>query len=104
VDALGTLLIYAVLIGLALWALILRPMRRQKAQRVLVTERLQPGVRVMLTSGLLGTVVEVENGELVLDVGGGVHLRYVSRAVATIVDDPASGNSAPSPDVTDGET
>jgi preprotein translocase subunit YajC len=101
---LSTLLIYAVLIAFAAWLLILRPVRRQKAQRIQVTERLKPGARVMLTSGLLGTVVEVANDELVLDVGNGVHLRYVSRAVATILEEPAPGNSEPSPDVTDGET
>jgi preprotein translocase subunit YajC len=101
---LGSLLVYAALIGFALWLLILRPVRRQKAQRVQVTERLKPGVRVMLTSGLLGTLVEVTDDEIVLDVGGGVHLRYVSRAVATILDEPAAGNSEPPPDVTDGET
>ena len=98
---LGTLLVYAALIGFALWLLILRPVRRQKAQRIQVTERLKPGVRVMLTSGLLGTLVEVADDELVLDVGNGVHLRYVTRAVATVLDEPEPGNSAPTPDVTD---
>jgi len=97
-------LTYAVLIAFAAWLLILRPVRRQKAQRTQVTERLQPGVRVMLTSGLLGTVAEVDGDELVLDVGHGVQLRYVSRAVATVLEDPPTGNSEPSPDVTDGET
>jgi len=101
---LATVLIYAVLIAFAAYLLILRPVRRQKAQRIQVTERLKPGVRVMLTSGLLGTLVEVANDEIVLDVGNDVHLRYVSRAVATVLDDAAPGNSEPSPDVTDGET
>ena len=101
---LGTVLIYAALIAFAAYFLILRPVRRQKAQRIQVTERLKPGARVMLTSGLLGTLIEVTSDEILLDVGGGVHLRYVPRAVATVLEDVVPGNSEPSPDVTDEET
>ena len=100
---LGTLLIYAVLIAFAAWLLILRPVRRQKAQRIQVTERLKPGARVMLTSGLLGTVVEVANDEVELDVGNG---RAPAVRLTRRRDDPGGrphrGTPRPSPDVSDG--
>lgn len=84
----GTLLGYAGLIAIAAYVLVVRPVRRQRAQQAQVTRELASGARVMLTSGLLATVVEVADGEVVLDVGGGVHLRYVIGAVRTVLDEP----------------
>jgi preprotein translocase subunit YajC len=101
VKALDTLLLYVVLIGIAFWVLVLRPVRRQRAQRVQVASRLEPGARVLLSSGLLARVVAIEEGELVLDAGEGVLLRYVSGAVRTVL---SEGNSAAGPDVPDKET
>jgi preprotein translocase YajC subunit len=112
-SAFGAVLLYAVIIGLAVWALVLRPVRRQRARRDLIVSRLAVGVRVMLTSGLLARVVEIDGDEVVLDAGEGVRLRYVSRAVATVLDqaephepdEPGSeGNSEDGPDVSDRET
>jgi preprotein translocase subunit YajC len=119
VSALGSILVYAVLIGLALWLLVLRPSRRQKARRMAIVTRLAPGSRVMLTSGLLARVVEIDDNEVLLDAGDGVHLRYVVRAIGTVLEEPEPsddtaspdeedgsepGNSPPGPDVSDRET
>ena len=46
----------------------------------------------MPTSGLLGTVVEVDDDELVLDIGNGVHLRYVAAPSRPAVKEPDRAN------------
>jgi preprotein translocase subunit YajC len=118
VRAFDTVLLYAAILAVAFWLLVLRPVRRQRAQRLQVVSQLAPGSRVLLTSGLLARVVVIEDGELVLDAGNGVLLRYVSGAVRTVLDepdapseppdragsDPPQGNSVPEPDVSDNET
>jgi preprotein translocase subunit YajC len=98
------LLGYAGLIAIAAYVLVLRPVRRQRALRDQVAAELAPGARVMLTSGLLATVVEVADGEVVLDVGGGVHLRYVVGAVRSVLDEPAPRNPSLDPGVSETDT
>jgi len=88
-DDVATVLVYGLLIAAVVWLLAIRPVRRQRAQRAAVEARLAPGVRVMTTSGLLGRVVEVAGEEVVLDVGNGVQLRFVARAVATVLPEDA---------------
>lgn len=102
-EVVPVVIVYAVIIGVALWFLVLRPVRRQRAARAAVVSRLEPGVRVMLTSGLLATLVEIDGDEVLLDVGDGVRLRYVGRAIATVLSDAEQdqGNSEPEPNVTE---
>jgi preprotein translocase subunit YajC len=104
VSTIEGFLLYAPLVAVAAWVLVVRPSRRLRAQRVAVVDRLAPGSKVLLTSGLLARVVEIDDGEVVLDAGDGVLLRYVSGAVRAVLDEPPSGNSEPGPDVSDTET
>jgi preprotein translocase subunit YajC len=92
---------YALLIALAAYVLVVRPLRRVRAQRAEVVGHLAPGSRVLLTSGLLARVVAVEDDEIVLDAGEGVMLRYVAAAVRAVLPEPSDGNSRPDPDVSD---
>ena len=75
------------LIGIALlfWLLIIRPQsRRQKAVREMQSA-LEPGAEVMLSSGVFGTVVAVEDDHLLLQVADGVTLKVIKGAVANVV-------------------
>jgi preprotein translocase subunit YajC len=94
------LVVYVLFLAVAAWFLVLRPLRRQRAARAAVESQLEPGVRVMLTSGLLATLVEIDGDEVVLDVGDGVRLRYVSRAIGAVLTERA-GNSETQPNVTE---
>ena len=77
------------LIAVAFYFLILRPTRtRQAAQRATVA-RLAPGVRIMTTAGLYGTVVALEGDDIVLEIAPGVTVRYVAAAVAKVLDPEA---------------
>ena len=85
-DPNGLLLIILV-IG-AFYFLIVRPARnRQKEQQATVAQ-VAPGVRVMTTAGLFGTVTAVEDDQMDLEIAPGVTVRYVTAAVAKVLPEP----------------
>ena len=80
----GPLLIVAV-IALA-WVLFIRPSQaRQKAARE-KSDTLAPGDEVLTVGGLYGIVQEIEEeGDLIVEIAEGIHVRIARRAVATVV-------------------
>jgi preprotein translocase subunit YajC len=97
VDQLGALLPILLLIG-AFYLLLIRPARgRQAAQRATVA-RMAPGARIMTTAGMFGRVVAVEGDEIDLEIAPGVVVRYLSAAIAKVLEEP--GAEGPSPERT----
>src|SRR5919107_4123456 len=82
-SSLSTFMLIA-LMGLAFYFLIMRPQRKrqQAAQRTM--NELTPGARVMLGSGLFGTVVAVGEKQVVLEISPGNELTVLKQAVARI--------------------
>jgi len=81
----GGLLI--VVAGFALvWVLFLRPQQaRQKAARQ-KSDTIAPGDEVLTVGGLYGIVQELdEEGDLIVEIAEGIHVRIARRAVATVV-------------------
>lgn len=92
------------LILVAFYFLILRPQRTRARQAEQLQSRLAPGVEVMTTSGLLGTVTTIEDDTVHLEVAPGVTIRVVKAAVGRVVSedgDSALGNSRPRADDTE---
>ena len=80
----GLLIIIA---GFALvWVLFLRPQQaRQKAQRE-QGNAIAPGDEVLTVGGIYGIVQEIEEeGDLIVEIAEGIHVRVARRAVATVV-------------------
>jgi preprotein translocase subunit YajC len=57
--------------------------RRAHAQQL--TESLTPGVRVLMTSGIYGILVEVETDTVVVEISEGVDVRFKKAAVMSVV-------------------
>ena len=75
------------LMAAAFYFLIIRPQRkRQQAMQKTMSE-LEPGARVMLSSGLFGTVVSVGEKQIVLEISPGAQLTVLKQAVARVVTD-----------------
>jgi preprotein translocase subunit YajC len=75
------------LMAAAFYFLIIRPQRkRQQAMQKTMSE-LEPGTRVMLSSGLFGTVVSVGEKQIVLEISPGAELTVLKQAVARVVTD-----------------
>lgn len=86
-----------VLLAGAFWLLVVRPARsRQKAAQAVVA-RVAPGVRVMTTAGLFGTVTAVEGDQIDLEIAPGVTVRYMAAAVARIETEPQPGSGTQDP-------
>ena len=83
-SSLSTFMLIA-LMGLAFYFLIMRPQRKrqQAAQRTM--SELEPGARVMLGSGLFGTVVSVGEKQVVLEISPGAEVTVLKQAIARVV-------------------
>jgi preprotein translocase subunit YajC len=83
----GQLLILAIFAGFAVW--VLSRGRRQQRETQLTQSRVRVGTEVMMTSGLYGTVVEVEDdGTIRVETSPGTVSRWDRRAVARIISAP----------------
>ena len=78
-------LIFIVLIALAFYFLILRPQRKRQQAIQQTMNTLSPGDRVMLASGLFGTVISVGSKQVVLEISPGAELTVLKQAISRIV-------------------
>jgi preprotein translocase subunit YajC len=68
--------------------------RRQQRTLVVIQDSVQPGMRVMTTSGLHATVVSLEDPDIVvLEIAPGVHTRWAKPAIAQVFDDSVAADS-----------
>jgi preprotein translocase subunit YajC len=80
----GTLqlvLTLALMVGIFYFLLIRPQQRRARQQRDLV-QSLDVGDEVVTIGGIHGVIVDIDEDEVALDVGGGTRIRFVKQAVA----------------------
>lgn len=87
-DQLSSLLLPLLLV-VVFWLLVIRPARRRQRDLGRTQGSLQPGVRVMLSSGVYGDVASVDGENVGLTVAPGVTLTVHRQAVAKVVDEVA---------------
>jgi preprotein translocase subunit YajC len=77
-----------VLVGLfaVLWLVLIRPQKaRQRAQQQQL-QSVAPGDEVLTVGGLYGIVQSIdEEGDLIVEIAEGIHVRLARRSVATVV-------------------
>jgi preprotein translocase subunit YajC len=78
-------LIFIALLVLAFYFLILRPQRKRQQAAQQTMNALSAGDRVMLASGLFGTVVAVGSKQVVLEISPGAELTVLKQAISRIV-------------------
>jgi preprotein translocase subunit YajC len=64
------------------WVFMIFQSRRRKQQQVQQRASMDPGTRVMLTSGIIGTLVERTADHMIVEVADGVRLTVVPGAIA----------------------
>ncbi len=69
------------------WFLILRPESKQRKKRLEMLANIKKGDRVQTNSGLLGTVVQVQDNVVTLQVDEGVRLKYMQSAIGAVMDE-----------------
>ena len=85
-DQYSTLILIALMV-VAFYFLIMRPQRKRQQAIAKTLSELTPGTRVMLGSGLFGTVVDVGQKQVVLEISPGTELTVLKQAVARVVTD-----------------
>lgn len=71
--------------------------RKQQQSQAQMQTQLTPGVEIMTTAGMFGTVVAVDGDTMTLEVSPGVNVRLLKAALARIV--PAADDSGLAGDV-----
>ena len=89
-SLLGGMFVPLALCFLVFWFLILRPESKNRKKRQEMLAKLGKGDRVMTTGGLYGTVVQVQEGVVTLQVDEGVRLRFQLPAIQSVVEDAAA--------------
>ncbi len=77
-----------VLFGL-LYFVTIRPQRNRQRAAAQTQRTVEPGARVRTTAGMYGTVVEIDDQDVVLEVAPGVEVRFLRRAIMDVVPDPS---------------
>ncbi len=74
-------LILVLLMVVAFYFLILRPQKKRQQAVQKTMRELQPGDRVLLGSGLFGTLVSIGDKQAVLEISPGVELTVLKQAI-----------------------
>ena len=72
-----------------IWLLVIKPAQRRARATEQLTASVQVGQKVMTTSGLYGTIADIDDDTIHLTVADGVTLRFARRAVAVVEPDQA---------------
>jgi preprotein translocase subunit YajC len=83
------ILLYLALLAGAFFLLIVRPQRRQMAARRALIASLEVGDEVITAGGIYGTVLEVTDTTLLIQVAPGVELTLAREAVSSRPPTPA---------------
>jgi preprotein translocase subunit YajC len=71
------------------WFLLIRPARQNKKLRADMMSQLQEGTEILSVGGVYGTVVELRDEDLDVEIADGVVIRLNRRAIANVLDTPA---------------
>jgi preprotein translocase subunit YajC len=80
-----TFLIILILGFALMWLLIVLPQRRRQAAHVVLIESLEPGDYVVTAGGIYGTVTEVGEDDLGLEIAPEVEVRVAKRAIGAVI-------------------
>lgn len=76
-----TTLIMLVLMGAAFYFLLIRPQQKRAKAQQQMTNTLEPGTRVMLSSGVFGTIRHLGERQAIIEIAPGIEMTVVKQAV-----------------------
>jgi preprotein translocase subunit YajC len=76
------------LLFVLVYVVVILPQGRRRKQAAALQRAVEPGSKVILTSGLHATIVEIDDDAIVVEAAPGVHLRYAKAAVLRVVPEP----------------
>jgi len=88
------ILIIVVLFGV-LYMTMIRPQRNRQRAAQQTQSTVAPGAKIRTTAGMYGTVLSVEDQDVVVEIAPGVNIRMLRRAVMDVVQDGGVNGAAP---------
>lgn len=80
------LLIFLAVMVLFVWGFMILPQQRRVKRHNELVASIQPGDELLTTAGIYGTVTDVFDDDIFLEVSPGVEIRIASAAVASKID------------------
>ncbi len=77
----GSTVLMLVLMGAAFYFLLIRPQQKRAKQQQEMTNSLQPGTRVMLSSGVFGTIRHLGERQAIIEIAPGIEMTVIKQAV-----------------------
>jgi preprotein translocase subunit YajC len=78
--------IWIILIGfLVVYLLFVRPQRRRQSQQQQMTDDLRVGDEVLTAGGIYGTISEVADDEVTVEIAPNTEVRVARRAIASVM-------------------
>ena len=96
------LIIMALMLGV-MYVLMIRPQRQRQAQQQRMINDAGVGDDVLTTGGIYGTVTEVEDDELVVEIATGVTVHMNRRGIAAVLPPEEEEADDEESDAVDGE-
>lgn len=84
------------------WVVLILPKQREVKRHGAFVDSLRVGDEVMTGSGIYGTLVQVDEATVLLQVASGVEMKIARRAIASRVGEPATAASGSSDDPVEG--
>jgi preprotein translocase subunit YajC len=76
------------LLFVLVYVVVILPQGRRRKQAAALQRAVEPGSKVILTSGLYATVIEIDDDAIVVEAAPGVQLRYAKAAVLRVIPEP----------------
>jgi preprotein translocase subunit YajC len=76
-------ILFIVVIGAALYFLMIRPQQKRTKEQKAKMAALEPGARIMTVSGIFGTIRHLGEKQAIIEVAPGVEFTIDKRAIST---------------------
>jgi preprotein translocase subunit YajC len=77
----GSTILMLVLMGAAFYFLLIRPQQKRAKQQSEMTNSLAPGARVMLSSGVFGTIRHLGERQAIIEIAPGLEMTVIKQAI-----------------------
>lgn len=85
-SLISTLIMFGAIFAI-FYFMIIRPQQKRAKEREKLLSAIQKGDKVVLTSGLYGTVAGLEEKTCLIDVGNNVKMKFDRSAIASVIKD-----------------
>lgn len=76
-----------VLIAVAFYFFLIRPQKKRAQDAQKMQASLLPGTRIVTAGGIYGTVLDNDEGDLLLEIAEGVEIRILAQSVMKVIED-----------------